>query len=248
LNSNLGEARAPFAFAAFFYEWDWVAAEREFDICIKQSADWAIVHSWYATYLSGRGRFEEALSEAERALELDPASLIFSSIVGLMYFEGHRFDQAVEQFKLSLERKPTFQPALLWLTYTYYGQGDFDNALIVAEQLESLPGGEKYVAGMLGAIYARQGRIEEAESELKRLKTRARKEYVPSTRFVPMLWYLGRKDETVEYLEKAFEERDGYLSRLTVSPFFGKDICADPRVIDLVMRLGLDEKERDGSA
>jgi len=247
LDDSLGQARAPFALAAFFYEWDWVVAEREFDICIKQSPDYAIVHSWYATYLSGRGRFEDALAEAERALELDPMSLIFSSIVGLMYFEGRHYDHAMEQFRRTLEREPAFQPALLWLTYTHYGREDFEGALAVAEQLESLPGGEKYAAGMLGAIYARQGLVDEAESELQRLQVRAENEYVPSTRFVPMLWYLGRKDEAIKYLEKAYEERDGYLSRLTVTPFFGDDMCADSRIIDLAKRLGLDKKDSHGT-
>jgi len=239
-DSNLGEAHASFALAAFFYDWDWNAAEREFNICFKLTCDYATAHSWHAIYLSGRGRYEEALAAAERALDLDPMSLIICSIVGMTYLEGHRFAQAIDQCKQTLEREPTFQPALIWLVYTYYGQGDFDNALIATNQLESLPGGEKHAAGMLGAIYARQGRVEKTESELKRLKTRAEKEYVPPTRFVPVLWYLGRKDEAVEYLEKAYEERDGYLSRLTVTPFFGEDICADPRVIDLAKRLGLD--------
>ncbi len=240
LDSNLGEAYAPLAFASFVYDWDWNAAEGEFDICFKLTPNYAIAHSWYAIYLSGRGRYEEALAAAERALELDPLSLILSYVVGLMHYEGHQFEHAIEQFKRTLEREPTFQLALLWLTYTYYGQGDFDNALTVTNQLESLPGGEKYAAGMLGAIYARQGRVEEAESELKRLEIRAEKEYVPSIRFVQMLWSLGRKDEAVEYLENAYEDRDSSLMRLKVSPFFGEDMCADARYIELAKRLGLD--------
>jgi len=239
LDSNLGEAHAPLAFAAFFYDWDWNAAEREFDICFKLIPNYAIAHSWYATYLSGRGRYEEALAEAERALELDPLSLVFNSVVGLMHLEGHHFEQAIEQLKQTLERDSTFQLALLWLSYSYYGQGSLDDALATTNKLESLPGGEKYAAGMLGAIYARQGKVEEVESELKRLKTRAENEYVPSIQFALMLIPLGRKDEAVEYLEKAYEERDGYLTRLTVSPIFGEDMQTHPRCIELAKRLGL---------
>jgi len=240
LDSNLGEAHAPLAFAAFFYDWDWNAAEREFDTCFELTPNYAIAHSWYATYLSGRGRYEEALAEAERALELDPLSLVFSSVVGLMHLEGHNFEQAIEQLKQTLERDSTFQLALLWLSYSYYGQGNLDDALATTNKLESLPGGEKYAAGMLGAIYAHQGRVEETESELKRLKTRAENEYVPSIQFALMLIPLGRKDEAVEYLEKAYEERDGYLTRLTVSPIFGEDMQTHPRCIELARRLGLD--------
>lgn len=240
LDSNLGEAHAPLAFAAFYYDWDWNAAEREFHTCFELTPNYAIAHSWYATYLSGRGRYEEALAAAERALELDPLSLIFSSLVGMMHFEGHHLEQAIDHFNWTLEKDSTFQLALLWLIYSYYAQGSLDHALSTTHKLESLPGGDKYAAGMLGVIYARQGMVDKAESELKRLQVRAENEYVPSTRFVPMLWYLGRKDEAIEYLEKAFEERDGYLTRLTVSPFFGKDICADQRCIDLAKRLRLD--------
>lgn len=240
LDRDLGEAHASIALAAIFYDWDWDVAEREFNICLKLTRDYATAHSWHALYLSGRGRYEEALAAAERALNLDPMSLIISSIVGLMHYEAHQFELAIEQLKQTLERDSTFQVALLWLIQSYYAQGSLDDALATAHKLESLPGGEKYAAGILGAIYARQGRVEEAESELKRLKTRAEKEYVPSTRFVPMLWSLDRRDEAVEYLEKAYEERDGYLSRLTVTPFFGEDMQTHPRYIELAKRLGLD--------
>jgi serine/threonine-protein kinase len=240
LDSNLGEAHAPLALAAFTYDWDWDAAEREFDLCFKLTPDHATAHSWHAIYLSARGQYEDALAAAEQALELDPLSLILASVIGLVHGEGYHLEQAMNQFKRTLDREPTFQPAILWLIYCYYGQGDFDNALAATRQLEALPGGERYSVGMLGAIYARQGRVDEAESELKRLETRAEEEYVPFTRFVPTLWSLGRGDEAVEYLERAFEDRDAYLFRLRVNPLFGEDIYTDPRYIELARRHGLD--------
>jgi serine/threonine-protein kinase len=241
LDCNLGEAHAPLAFAAFFYDWDWPEAESEFEVCFRHTPDYATAHSWYATYLSGRGRFDEALTEVERAQELDPLSLVFSALAGLIYLEGHYFDQAIDQLKRTLERDPTFQLALLWLLYSYYAQGALDDALAVALKLESLPGGDTYAAGMLGGIYARQGRVEEAENELKRMEKRAQEEYIPSTRFLWLLSALGRKEEAFACMEKAYQERDGYLARAAVNPVYDENLRADPRFEEMVRRLRLNE-------
>jgi hypothetical protein len=49
---------------------------------------------------------------------------------------------------------------------------------------------------------------------------------------------LGDMDQTFEWLEKAYEERYGFLAYLVVSPVFD-DIRSDARYQELARRVGL---------
>jgi tetratricopeptide (TPR) repeat protein len=52
------------------------------------------------------GRFDEAIAEMKRAIELDPLSLINNSDLGITYYMAHRYDEAIEQQRKTLEMDP----------------------------------------------------------------------------------------------------------------------------------------------
>jgi len=45
------------------------------------------------------GRFDEAIAEVKRAVELDPLSLIINSDLGNTYYNARRYDEAIEQLR-----------------------------------------------------------------------------------------------------------------------------------------------------
>jgi tetratricopeptide (TPR) repeat protein len=61
-------------------------------------------------YLLPQGKFEEAVQEMKRALELDPLSLIINANIGATYLHMRRYDLAVEQCKKTLEINTQFGP------------------------------------------------------------------------------------------------------------------------------------------
>ena len=65
-------------------------------------------HHWYALLLGNLGRFDEAKREILRAQQLDPLSLIINRTVGNVCFWAREYDQALEQFKKTLEIDPNF--------------------------------------------------------------------------------------------------------------------------------------------
>src|SRR5881397_2949792 len=80
LDDTLAEAHATLAHILINYDWNWSAAEKEFKRSIELKPDYATGHQWYAIhYLTATGRFEEALQEMKRALELEPASLVMNT-------------------------------------------------------------------------------------------------------------------------------------------------------------------------
>ena len=56
------------------------------------------------------GRHQEALSQAERARDLDPLSLIINTWVGLRYYFARRYEQAIEEYGKALELGSRFAP------------------------------------------------------------------------------------------------------------------------------------------
>src|SRR5260370_15042793 len=69
---TVGEAHAALAQVAFLWDWDWAAAEKQFKRALELTPADPEIHHMYAHYLTAMGRFDKALAESQRLLELDP--------------------------------------------------------------------------------------------------------------------------------------------------------------------------------
>jgi len=79
IDDTLAQAHAALAFTHEVFYWDFSAAEKEYRRAIELDPKYPTAHHWYSLYLSGLGRYEQAIAEAERAYELDPLSPIIST-------------------------------------------------------------------------------------------------------------------------------------------------------------------------
>src|SRR5207249_8649098 len=73
---SLAEAHASLAFATMFYDYDFSAAEREFERSIELNPRYATAYQWFGLSLAMTGRYEEGFTELKRAIRLDPHSAI----------------------------------------------------------------------------------------------------------------------------------------------------------------------------
>jgi len=93
---------------AYFHEFNWPAAAREFKRGLELNANYAIGHFYFANYLLAMGQFQDALAEARHAKALDPISLpARSNTASALYYCG-QYDLAVEQCLQVLEIDPKF--------------------------------------------------------------------------------------------------------------------------------------------
>lgn len=76
-----------------------------------------------------------------------------------------------------------------------------------------------------------------AERQLASLHERARDRWVPAASLAIAHLGLGELDAAFEWLERAYEERDLWLLWHTYDPIF-RELRSDPRMIDLLRRLG----------
>ncbi|MBV8450660.1 MAG: protein kinase, partial [Deltaproteobacteria bacterium] len=108
LDESLAELHTSLGWIHRLFDWDWAAAEREFLRAIQLNPGYAFGHSRYALLLSGIGRHEEALAEAQRAHELDPLNLLTYTVVGDTLFYARRFESSLTPYRKCLELDPTF--------------------------------------------------------------------------------------------------------------------------------------------
>src|SRR2546428_2147868 len=94
LDDTVAEAHTALARVAQ-QEWDWAGAEREFRRAIELNPSYPLARIWYAMYLYAMQRFEEAVAQAERAQQLDPASALINTWAGATYFYAGRAEEAM---------------------------------------------------------------------------------------------------------------------------------------------------------
>src|SRR4029078_8117681 len=75
IDPTLREAYASLGLALFQHDWDWSKAEAALQKGIELSPNYATSHHFFADYLKGMGRFDEALEQIREAQQLDPLSI-----------------------------------------------------------------------------------------------------------------------------------------------------------------------------
>ena len=101
-----------------------------------------------------------------------------------------------------------------------------------------LPGSTVDLA-RLGCTYGRVGKRTEAERVLAELTERSKQKYVAPFYFA-MVWVgLGEKEKALDWLERAYQERDPGLRVIKVDPMFNS-IRREPRFINILRGMGLE--------
>ncbi len=236
LDERVAEAQVSLGFVNFLYDWDWAAADEHFQRALALNPSDATAHSWYSIYLAAMGRFDAALAEARRGMELDPASPGMNQIVALQFIYAQRFDDAIEQFSKTLDMG--YHDAHLGLGQAYAAKGMYQQALAQFQQFAELDRGTARSIANLGYTYARLNQRREALRALDELKAMARRRYVPATTMAIIYVGLGDENQAFAWLEKAYAEREYGLALLKLS-WALSPLRSDPRYADLLRRVGL---------
>ena len=240
LDDNLAEAHTSLAFLYWHYDWNWLAAEKEFRRALQINPSYPTAHHWYAFYLASQGRTDQALEEIRRAQEMDPLSLIINTDVAQMLYFAQRYDQAIEQAKRVLEMDPEFALARVMLGWSYLAKQEKTAALEEAKRGTQVPRAGADIEANLAAMYAVTGQKAKARNLLLRLEAESERLHTGQLLLgiAQVHALLDEKEEAFIWLEKAFQNRDGGLTLIKIVPYLDS-LHSDPRFTDLVRRIGL---------
>ena len=235
LDNRLAQAHTSLA-AIRMYHLEGGDIEGEFQQAIALDPGYAQGIHWYALYLASVGRKEESIREIKLAREIDPKSLIINANVGFVYYLGREFDRAEEAEKTTLQMDPSFISAHGYLGQIYVEKKRYEDAIHEFQTAASLAPGDVAGQADLAHGYAIAGRKNDADEILREMQGEQGKQFVSGYDFATV--YAGFRDakKTLEWLEKAYVERNGRLANLGVHPQFAF-LRNEPRFENLVEKI-----------
>lgn len=237
IDHSSAEAHASLALATFFSDYNFLAAEREFERSIELNPRYATAHAWFGISLAMTGRFEEAYTELQRAIRLDPHSSAIHFNSGFGHFFMRRDDQSIKHYEKAIELDPSMAPAHCGLGYAYLGKSMYESAIAAFRRAVEFPHSAPLYLACLGEAYAAAGHRDEAQGILKQLDELSKHRYV-TPYFVGRIYAaLGKKDEALHWLETAYLQRAEWMVVLKVDPRLDDDLRAHPRFQDLLRRM-----------
>ena len=239
LDETLATAHALLGDVMSVYEWDWEGGEKEFRRATQLNPGDALAHYLYATSnLGPRGRWQEALEEMHRALQLDPVSPAMNRDLGQLLFMQRNYDQAIEQFHRTRDLDPDFIGVYYWQGRAYEQKSMPEQALAAFEQ-RLLRSKNTRVLAAIAHLHAASGDRAEALARLKELRQAYDDGRVPALDLAAVYVGLGETDRALEFLERAFEERSAAIYQLKVDPLYDP-LRGEARFTTLLMKMGLD--------
>lgn len=238
LDSTLAGAHLSLGYSEMVYEWNLPEARKEFALALQLHPDYATGHQFYAYYLTAIGDLNAAITERQRALELDPVNPLLSSALGEAFYQNRQFDRAIEQNSRSLQLDPSYAIALVNIGRAYEMKGMHPRARDAFQKVLAVVPDDPAILALMGHDYAVSGDKQKALQTISHLQQLAARTYVPTIYVALVYTGLHDLDHAFEWLDKAAKERCEYLIYLPSEPL-ADPLRSDPRFPQLLKHLGL---------
>ena len=243
LDPSLAEAYATLLDINIHYYWDLDAAENYFRKAVEANPYYASAYHWHSEVLILRKQYEAALQESKTALEIDPYSLIINSQYGKHLSYSGKLSMAVEQLLKTIEYDSTFVLTFWQLGIVYTEMKQFDKALFYLHKAVELAPGNLRILATSGYVEAIAGKKEEAKRIEKELLLMAQKNYVSQQDLALISLGLGYEEKALQYLAKAFLEREPWMPFIGLSPLFSS-LRGNPEFQALVHKLEISKLQQ----
>ena len=229
LDDTLSDAHAALASLKGVNGFDYPGAIAEYERTLQLNPNDATAHQWFANdTLANIGQTDREVAVMKRAVELDPLSLIINSNLGWAYIHAGRLDKAVAQLRKTVEMDGSFYYARYGLALALELKGAIPEAIAEYQKTVSITE-DAAPLGMLGRLYAAQGRKDEAQEILQQLRQKREQRYTPAYYLALVYLGLGDRNEALKWLEEGYRERDGFnIGPIRVDPLL-TPLHGDPR-------------------
>lgn len=245
LDDSLAEGHSMMGFIKAHYEYDWPAAEHEFQQALTLNPSDSYAHLFYSnSYLSPLGRHDEAIAEMKKAIELDPFSPRIQSFLGRTYIWARRYNDALAHLQRTTQIFPGFAIDHQRLAHLYTYRGEFDHAISEEAQARILAGEDpRSVVNLedsLRKVLASRGPRGYWEKllELSQRSDNPPEAYTTNDGLAILYARLGEKEEALQALEQAYKDRQLHMTEIGVEPTFDV-LRSEPRFQNLLYRVGV---------
>jgi TolB-like protein/DNA-binding winged helix-turn-helix (wHTH) protein/Tfp pilus assembly protein PilF len=213
-----------------FAEWKPTESEAFFRRSIEARPGYAMAHMLFGVTLAHYGRYEEAIQQAKLASTLDPVSVLANSMAWHVYFCARQYDEALRIIRAANEVDPAFGPAHFRLGISWEQKGEYQKAI------EENPEWRSELSAALAAGGARGYWQRKLELLLRGRTPNERGGYSPIAR---CYMRLGKREEALQTLEKAYQMRDFHLILWLPAYEEFDPLRSEPRFQKLLHDLGI---------
>ncbi len=241
LDPGLCEAHVLEGDIAFYFDWDWAAAEQAYRSAMELNPGSDLAHREYANFVLSMNSPDKAIAEARIAQSLDPLSVYATHQLGWSLLAIGRFSEAVVEFRKAIDLNPTWVWGNIKMGMAYARMGDRENATRAMRRADELLAGKlpsPLAQDWLAQIAYMCGNEDRLHETVKRLQHQADSTYVEPVALADMFYRLGDVDKMFEYLEQGFKERSPLMPVILLEGrSLWQKINQDPRYLSLLDRM-----------
>jgi len=222
-------------------EWDFAGGEAEYKKSFELDPNDASARQLYAFDIGMTGgKEQEALSESNRARQLDPLSPTISFEAGLIHIMARQYDEAVAICKKVASDNSTFAPARFCLARAYWGKRMYSQVIEEWKSNGQLSGdrNESDFASAMEQGFRSAGWKGALTKGIEARQGQRKTSYSSAYGIAQLYADLGDKDQAFHWLNIAYQERDFFLFGLKTD-FLLDPLHSDPRFAELVRKVGV---------
>jgi serine/threonine-protein kinase len=221
-------------FIRYAIRWDWRGAQADFEKAIALDPGDARFQQRYGELLATEGRLADAIATTRKAIELDPLShSAWQTLTSYLISTGD-FAAAREASRRALEISPQSDFSLNDLGMLQLLEGRAEDALATFRKIDS----EGF--RLSSVAMAEHTLRHERESQRALGQLIAQHATEAAFQIAEIYAWRGEKDKAFEWLERAYQQRDGGLSDIKTDPPLA-DLRNDPRYKAFLLKMNLPE-------
>jgi tetratricopeptide (TPR) repeat protein len=139
-------------------------AERQVEL---RNPDLAAVHRILGLLVYNSGRYEQAVAEYQRAIELEPSNSDSYRRLGRTFEKNNESDKALAAYGRAVEIEPGYYRNQQGLGAFWYGRANYEKAVNYFAKAAELAPNEATVRLVLGQAYLNSGEFTQAEAQFR---------------------------------------------------------------------------------
>ena len=217
LDPSLAEAYGSVGMFRGWYDYDWNGCEAALARAVELNPSGAMLHVLFAMQLAAEGRFDEALAMRDMACRLDPAAMVVRGNASWILYLTRRMDQALADGRSLRHLDPSSAYGAFSHGLICAQAGQPDEAIAAFRDGVILSGRGSLYLVMLAYALAVGKQPDEARATLAEVEGRTA-EFIWPMGLAFAYAHLGETDTALDHLERAYEERVGWMNLIGREP------------------------------
>lgn len=239
LDPELPAARTVKAGVALYRDWNWSEAVAELRRTLESNPGYDEAHQILGDYFEFAGDWDQAVAEGIRATQVNPSSASMLLNLGITNIFARRYRDAEVACRRALEIRPQSSFGHRCIAEALAGQGQLNAGLEYLQRAVELDPDNQPLMAQQAIFHAASGTPEHAQRILQQLdELRAQGSYVSPLIQGMVHMALGDRDQALDWIETAIDERAPWTPGIVAWPYFDP-LRGEPRFEALKARIGL---------